>query len=296
MQAQFNEICFYSGFGNGDLFNSREIIKEIVYNNKNYVFYYAHSKSPRMFADIPIKYAKLQDFMQNDRPFIIGQNNDLYINTWIGRDPKYVLPGIGCILKNYIVMFQEILKQIGLKPLTKTEADYVPTFDYSKFEIQGVKDFITSYGKNNNILISNGDAWSAQAINFSFTPAIIRLVERFPHHKFIITEAIDNYSAPNLFYSGDITKTSDGFDLPEISYLSTFCNLIIGRASGPQVFAQVKENIFDKNKIFLIFSKHVNSAKLTSSDVLRLSKLYHSSTTDVDKVYEYARMLIENEF
>ena len=40
----------------------------------------------------------------------------------------------------------------------------------------------------------------------------------------------------------------------EISYLSTFCDLIIGRNSGPFCFASNKENINSINKTFYAFN------------------------------------------
>lgn len=293
MSKVYDKICFYSHFGNGDLFNSREIVRDIVQSNPS-TYFYAHSKSPRMFADIPqITHSKLYDFMRSDKAYIIGQENDLYINTWIGRDPKYVLPGIGCTLPNYIAMFQEILKEVGLKPLQGDEIDYIPQIIFKYFEISGVDKFLKEHGRENNVLICNGNSQSNQSINFSFEPVIIRLVNDLPQYKFIITEPI-NYSADNLFYTGDITKTSDGFDLPEISYLSLNCNPIIGRPSGPCVFCQTIENMYlSRNKVFLIFSKHINSASLSfSKNLMRI--LYHSTATDEESVYNNIKSVVLN--
>jgi hypothetical protein len=55
-------------------------------------------------------------------------------------------------------------------------------------------------------------------------------------------------------YTGDIIKVENS-DLNEISYLSTFCDIIVGRSSGPFTFSNVKENIFDGNKAFLCFGE-----------------------------------------
>ena len=36
-----------------------------------------------------------------------------------------------------------------------------------------------------------------------------------------------------------------------ISFISTKCDIIIGRASGPFCYCHVKENLLDKNKTFI---------------------------------------------
>jgi hypothetical protein len=56
-------------------------------------------------------------------------------------------------------------------------------------------------------------------------------------------------------FASEIIKKENGSDLNEISYLSTKCNVIIGRASGPFTFAINRQNIEDPNKILLSFSK-----------------------------------------
>jgi len=52
-------------------------------------------------------------------------------------------------------------------------------------------------------------------------------------------------------YSGWYVLYKNNFDLNEISYLSTFCDVIIGRGSGPYCFSHVKKNIFNENKTYI---------------------------------------------
>ena len=45
----------------------------------------------------------------------------------------------------------------------------------------------------------------------------------------------------------------DNNDLNEISYLSTFCDVIIGKESGPFAFCTIKDNLMNENKTFINF-------------------------------------------
>ena len=88
---------------------------------------------------------------------------------------------------------------------------------------------------------------------------IEKLSDNYPHIDFILTEK-SNIVKNNVLHTSDIIMTS-GCDLNEISYLSTKCDIIVGRASGPYCFTHVKENMLNTNKIpnirdlFTIFIK-----------------------------------------
>ena len=44
----------------------------------------------------------------------------------------------------------------------------------------------------------------------------------------------------------------------EISYISTFCDVIIGRASGPHCFTHTKENLLNTKKTFISICNNKN--------------------------------------
>lgn len=292
MSKHYREICFYSHFGNGDLFNSREIIKDIINYDLADTYYYAHSKNRRMFSDISnLKHSKVHPFMLADKPFVIGQENDLYINTWIGRDGKYVLPGIGCTLTMYKEMFNEILRWLNLPLLSRDIRKYIPDIDYTYFQIDGVTDWVQKNVDKEVVLMCTGDAWSNQAVNFDFTPVVESLCDLYPKILFITTRR-HNLIKGNLFYSGDITKTNDNFDLNEISFLSLFADTVIGRSSGPYVFTQVWTNVNKKDKAFLTFTKHINSSDLFKGLDISAQR-YWSPATETDAVINNCRDVIE---
>jgi hypothetical protein len=57
---------------------------------------------------------------------------------------------------------------------------------------------------------------------------------------------------PNVYFT-DLIQERIGSDLNEISYLSTYCDAIVGRNSGPFLFTNTKENL--ASKTFLAFSR-----------------------------------------
>jgi hypothetical protein len=67
-----------------------------------------------------------------------------------------------------------------------------------------------------------------------------------------------NSLTKNLYFTSDIINATNG-DLNENSFVSTFCNLIIGRSSGPYCFTQTSENYSDPNKTFLCFDNTITN-------------------------------------
>lgn len=248
----WKNLVLYNHYGHGDLFCTRKFTKEYmkIIPAENYI--YSHVKNPRIFADIDIEYMWPIELMDRSTAFIQGKEN-LYINMWIGRDSSYVLPGIGCTIERYIDMYNDTLVKLGYRKLSGDVLDYVPEIDYKSFHLEGVDAFIGSTLGQRRVFIDNCKVLSQQAINFNMTPAIDQISKLFSEIAFIISTKTD-LKKDNIFYTKDITQTPDNFDLNEISYLSTFIDTFIGRASGPHVFTMVKENVMDSTKANLAFT------------------------------------------
>ena len=128
-----NRVTFYCHYGNGDLFESREFVRDIRNLIPADAYFYAHGKPERMFEDIPwLQFTKVDSKMNMHSPSTII-DNCLYINTWIGRDSKYVLPQIGCVIENSYKMFNDILRPYGVK-LSKDVYEYIPEIDNFYFD------------------------------------------------------------------------------------------------------------------------------------------------------------------
>jgi len=235
-----------------------------------------------------LEYTKVTPDMGQRSPYkIIAENVDdhvVYINMWIGRDGRYVLPNVGVVVENHYKMHNDMLKSMRLPKLSKEPFYYIPRIDYHVYVKKGVDNFVESNTKERLILICNGNVHSNQAKNFDFTPVIGKICDTFPEYQFVETQKTELVKE-NLAYTGDIIGETPGTDLNEISYLSTFCDVSIGRNSGPHVFSQVLDNWVDKYKTNLSFTYAKNSSHFVLSDDLPMKKEW-SGAEDTQGVFK----------
>ena len=278
-----DRLIFYNHFGAGDVFESREFIKEYMKKIPAKEYLYAHGKNPIILKDISkLGFTEVTPLMDGMKPFI-RHDNSLYINTWIGRDGKYVLPGIGCTVEYLYLMHNEILGMIGEEPLSKTPEDYIPDIDYSFYPGTNSVSKFCNENTGRKVLISNGPVQSNQAFNFDFDPSIKMLADRYPDILFILTSG-STIQKNNVLFTSDIIEKVEGFDLNEISLLSTYCDTQIGRNSGPHVFSQVKRNWFDSNKVSLSFTYQRTGSHFVLTDELPMRKFW-SPAVETDEVF-----------
>jgi hypothetical protein len=242
-----NKLIFYNNFNNGDIHFAREFVKDIMNKTKYDEYYFLHKRSAKLLQDIPnLKYGPLNEYCNPDSPFHVV-NNEIYVNTHMGVYEMFVEKVTDVSLYVFYDYFQMIFNRLKI-PMEKKRF-YIPSINYDAYEIQGIKDYIATSVANIKILVCNGDVYSAQSGAFDFKPVIEKLAEDYPDIHFILTDKKDLIEKTNVFYTTDIIKAVG--DLNEISYLSTFCNVIIGRASGPYSFCEVKQNMNDVDKTFI---------------------------------------------
>lgn len=288
----YDKLIFYCHFGAGDLFESREFVKEIMRIIPAGEYFYAHGKSPRMFLDIPeLKYMTVTPEMSAVDKFKID-GNTLYINTWIGRDGRYVLPQVGCVIDKNYEMFNDILTGLGYPNLSKPYLEYLPVVDFSYFYTEKIDEFLPNMADSLKVLVCNGPVQSSQAENFNFDIPIRLLAEEHPEVSFIVTELTQSLVKNNITSTSRIIQhPSYGFDLNEISYLAKFCDIIIGRKSGPFVFAHNRDVWYNGNKKSLSFTYAKHSSHFVQEDTLPLRKYWSPATRAEDVVKEIERLL-----
>lgn len=274
-------LVFLNTFHNGDMHLCRTFVKDLI-NNLSSSFSnicYEHHQSPKLMNDLRIKHVPLISFQGESAVFerLIHTENNLFLNTWIGQyNSKYITENGGCTLKAYYKMFEEIYFQLGLKEALKEEQFYIPEIDYSCYEnIDLIRNFMSN--KQKNIFIANQNVKSQQIENFSFDNSIIFLCKYFKDINFFVTgktELLLDEDLPNLYFTPDVTQLENN-DLNETGFISTFCNIIIGRSSGPYCFAQTKQNYFDSKKTFICFDNNIiNGFWVTPHDNLVKAKTY----------------------
>jgi len=258
------------------------MIKDISKIHPDTNFFYYHKNPPECILDIEnLQHIPYNEMKTGDihRIRFYAEGDDIYINTWIGcwkiscvndmmvhpqNEFRYieVEPG-GCTISGNEVLYQDtyddMLNYFGIKLELPSTNECIPRIDYSHYHIKEIDKHIeeTKDKFRKRIFISNGITLSGQSLNFNFDQIIYDVAPLYPDCAFYMTSEVP-YSQellPNVYNTRNIIGY-DGCDLNENSYLSTKCDYIVGRASGPFAFSLVQENYMDKNKTICVISNN----------------------------------------
>jgi hypothetical protein len=223
-------------------------------------YVYHHSNKSNLLKDI--ENLNYSNNLSMDRQSQIIRNHDtIYINTWIGQcGSKYLLKD--CSMYSNYEMYKDIYKQLSIN--IEDMEYYLPSIDFTKCNTKNIDTFLFE-NNNKKVLVCNGSVLSGQCPNFDLGNIIIELSKLYNNVDFILTNKI-NYTSNNIFFTDDIIKCEYS-DLNEISYLSTMCDIIIGRASGPHAFTHIKDNYCDNNKTFLSLTDKILEGNWYNIDV-----------------------------
>lgn len=257
-------IVFFNYFHNGDIHLSRGFVRQIMTKihsiDPTVEFAYGHKMAADLLVDIPnLKYdSGALGIINNEHVNLHKSGDTTYINTWYGQQHfKYMNRYAVSIDTLYAALDDSCKATYGfsLSDISTDLSTFFPVIDYSKFNIAPVQSWLSNHpGKK--ILVENGPALSGQADNFPMGSVITQLATKYPDKCFILTSQ-DNIRLPNVFYSDHITRRHGRTDLNEISFISTHCDMIIGRASGVWSFTLTQENLFKRNIKYLCFSNLV---------------------------------------
>lgn len=204
---------------------------------------------------------------------IFETEETIYINTWVGayfrQNQSRAVDHVNFVANlegeghaNYLSLhkiYKFIIDYLNSNHecniiLTDNPLDYVPEINWMRYDTDKANDFIKSHiGKRH--LICNGVVRSLQSNLDNLSSSIEAVASMFPKDHFICTEKFET-QLKNICFTQDIFNLSN--DLNEISYLSTLCDTIVGKNSGPFMFTHVKENINNQNKIFLAMSHNIS--------------------------------------
>lgn len=285
------KICFFNFYHNGDLFHSKPFVREVIKHLGKEKVLYAHFKDPIVLKDLDIQHVRLEGISDKVKIMRPKDPDMLFVNTWIGSYfDKYTGE---CTLNFNMKMWADIYEDINTTFKKKMKLgpveNYLPFVDYSKFELANVNNFIDAETRP-KILFCNGPAMSGQCqYNGDMKEIISTLAIQYENKVFITTHKID-VDLPNVLYSGDIIK-SDRCDLNEIAYLTKFCNLIIGRNSGPFCFASTGENLNNPLKTFYAFG-HQESDCFTMG-IVKKSNYIFEKYVDSNQLFKAINNLVE---
>lgn len=250
-------IIFYNPCRNGDIHVSRGYILDMISKLPEHNFFYAqhpvYATKDFLLKDISnLKlYSGVYNF--NDNPSITSDTDNIYINTWYGQDSfKYFELSKSEDCSFYILheIFRNVYKYFNLE--LDTFDKYLPKIKFENLEIGTIDTFLEKInGFDKKILVCTNPVHSGQSQNFDFNPIINVIASEYPNYAFITTA--DTQTSKNIFKMKDIIDVN--CDLNEISYLSRFCDVIVGRSSGAYTFSLIDENINNINKKFVCFTK-----------------------------------------
>lgn len=296
------KVVFFNCFHNGDIHASRGFVRQIMNKIKQLepstLFSYTHKMAPELLCDIPdltYDYSALSK-IGNEHANLIRSGDTVFINTWYGQQRYKYMDRHGISIDTIYAALDDSCKSLygfSLLDISTDPSVFFPTIDYTRIHTAEVQNWLNLHpGKK--ILVENGRALSDQATNFQMGPIIDGLARKHTDKIFILTsnESVDN-SAGNIFYSDNITQRNYRTDLNEISFLSTHCDVVIGRSSGVFAFSLTQENLFQRKMTYFNFSNlvPVPADKYWLSDLLR-DKVHYNSTiissneSDPSKVFQ----------
>jgi hypothetical protein len=281
------KLVFFNFYHNGDLYHSKPFVKEVINALGKENVQYAHYRDPMVIHDLGIESARVTGL--DEKVKFVSLPDWVLINTWIG---SYFDVFTGeCTLNFNMKMWGIIYEQINVVYGTSLKLgpveQYLPYIDYSAFDLQNTNAYLDTDDKK-KVLFCNGPVHSGQCeYNGDMSEIIIPLAEQNPDITFITTKPIlyKKY-VPNIIDTSEIIK-SDRCDLNEIGYLSKYCDVIVGRNSGPFCFASNRDNLNDPSKTFYAFGN--NPTDCFTHDIPLKSNCIWEQYKSVDQLRESIR-------
>lgn len=287
---EIKKVIFFNKFHRGDLLTQREFVKDLIKQAPDLEYNYLTDNPHKLLFDIDgISYLGSIDELPKNRTLagvaLSPFSNTLYINTHVGMQwGIFTAEGgvnMNTLTRSWYNIAAVFNKYTGRNvSFTKNKEEYLPTIDYNFCKKDSVDNFLNQTKYQFKVLVCNNIPLSNQSFQYNLSDFIEKYARSYPDICFILTTKT-NINLDNIVYTDNITGVSDGCDLFEISYLSTFCDVIIGKNSGPYVFCETYNNMMDETKTFFSFNKfnqekiHRGTIKETMSYQLNLKSNYN---------------------
>lgn len=265
------KLIFYNYFHNGDIHISREFVKDIINKINPISKEYHHHNSKKLLFDIDIEILDtfiVDDVKLDNSKLFYETDSNLYVNTWFHLNYGYKY--YGCSIEALYFNFTEIYKGLGIE-LEKIDF-YLPKINFDKFDMKNIDDFFLNHKFNKYVYISNGPVLSNQSDKMDLNIFIEILSKRYPDCLFILSENT-NLKGENIMLSSEIIGSNGREDLVENSYLTTKCDIIVGRNSGPSTFSMITDNILTEKKQDIIHMS--NTCLLIDEHYFNKNKTLH---------------------
>jgi hypothetical protein len=294
------KIIFFNHYHRGDMFTHKEFIKHLRNQLPDVIYEYLHFNHPKLTRDLEIPTVGNPNNLDHHTKFY-KNNSDIYINTWGGCDPTFMAKNKGLNLHSIYDQWQEIFSFISVNFkkdifMYSEKEDYLPNIDFSYFDLKNVDSYLLVHLNKKKVLICNGAPKSGQSFINNMDVFIQEAADNFPNIDFICTQKFEKLQS-NIVFTDDIIGDAEATDkrapwedkylnicdLPEISYLSEHCDLIVGKNSGPSTFCETYNNYMNPNKHFISYVVRWNSGNIDSE----------SLSYNLDIECKYDKILIE---
>ena len=302
-----SKIVFFNHYHKGDLHTHKEFIRHIQSQLPEFTFEYLHKNAEKLTAELGIPLMGSPDDLDNKTPFYQDEDT-LFVNTWVGCNwdvfCKYGGINMNTIYEEWEGIVDTINETFGTSvKLHKDKEEYLPRISYNDLSIAGIDQYVNSTIGVRKVLVCNNVPQSNQSFSSDMKEHILPFAEMYPETHFICTNKFDTEGATNIVFTGDIVGPVTDGDLQEISYLSTYCDVIVGKNSGPYVFCETYNNYMDDTKTFVSFNtKHPDYEDVheTMSKDLKINCKYHAvpifSNSLTDKDHENIMSVLNEAF
>lgn len=266
------KIVFFNHYHRGDLLTHKEFIRQLKNElPKEFEFEYLHFNHSKLTRDLDIPKVGSPEDLDPKTPFYQEQDV-LYVNTWIGCFWDIFCQHGGINMHSLYGQWEKIYETINAYfnvdiQLKERKEDYLPSIDYSRFNTFNIQRYLAESEATGRVLICNGSPKSGQSFADDMRDFINAVAEKNPHVDFCCTTKFPT-TLSNVLFTDDIIGDTDEedkrapwedrevntCDLQEISYLSQYCDAIVGKNSGPFVFCETYNNYMDPNAKFLSFN------------------------------------------
>jgi hypothetical protein len=302
----FKKLIFFNRWHNGDVFSAKGYIQDLVRQLPVLVtgieISHAQVNPYKTMIDLGINHIPAEEVPSAvEDKFRFGHLGDaIYINTWIGAYGRDAMPdpeehaNYPSLYRMWMMIYDHLDEHFGIK-LERTEdmARFIPTSDWIQWQIQGAFVFLGQRQKN--VLICNGLVRSTQTNVGLMDDIVGQLAAEYKEHNFICTTRFDTTGLPhtdNIFFTDDINRACTNGDINEIAFLSTRCEVIVGKNSGPFMFCHIKENLFDANRAFVSLSHRASDSYCYGIKGLP-GRYYHSSSDESPVVTAVIRRALD---
>lgn len=282
-------ICFFTNGHNGDIIHSKSFIQEIT-QQLDIPCLYHHKNNFKISQDLLTTTTQITP--NNYYEKFIETKSIFFINTWLW---PYLLDKSfeDVNLETNYEIYKNICKVINSIFNTNIELkeieNYFPFINFDLIQKENIENY-SLHNKNKKVLLCNGPCLSGQSsYNEDMSSIIEKLSIEYKNIVFIATQKF-NTNCDNIHFTDDIIQIR-GCDLNEIGYLSTFCNLIIGKNSGPFCFSTIKDNYNDPNKIFYAFGQRKGDC--FHGNVKINAKFFFDGASDETMLYNSINSIIE---